>query len=189
MSTLARDISNAMAEIRSDKEIFVNFEIDSTFGKYSKIEGNSQIFDYWYNKFAEVKSHIDTLKDDLYQGIIEEFKTELQNLFKNSFSCYTDLNTVFKKYTNYTISMVRANIDVISKTATLMILYKTVNDSDPEDCGDYLAFQRDIYNIQEACNEQFSPQKFAISNLYWDENISVDCIVRDFPICIRNTNA
>jgi hypothetical protein len=186
MPLLSNEISNLMAEIRSDKDIFENFEIDSTFAKYSMMDGNSQVFDYWYNKFDEVKGKIDGIVNNVKNDIIEEFKAEFQKLFNNCYICYTELFSSLSKFSAYSISMVRANIDLVNRKIILMILYKTTDiTKTPEELVDYLDFQKEIYKIQESCNDKFKPHVFSISNLHWDDSISVDCITRDFPICIR----
>jgi hypothetical protein len=185
MSSLSNEISNLMAEIRNDSTIFENFEIDSTFVKYQKVEGNTKIFDYWYNKFDEVKGKVEAIKDNAFEGMIEELKAEFQKIFNNCYAGYTELATALSSFPNYSVSMVRANIDIVNRKITLMILYKTDNDKIPEELEDYLNFQKVIYNIQVDCNKKFAPHTFAISNLHWDDSISVDCITRDFPICIR----
>ena len=186
MASLAHDISSAMAEISNDKEIFANFEIDSTFGKYQCTDGNTKIFDYWYNRFSEMSDQLRTIQDSVYQEMINEIKRELQKLFSNCYSCYTKLNQLFQSYPNYTLAMVRANIDISSEATVLIVLYKTNNNVSPEDFDDYIQFQKAIYDVQEQCNTNFESQNFSISNLHWDDTISVDCIKRDFPICIRN---
>jgi len=186
MASLAQDISNAMLEISNDKEIFANFEIDSAFGKYQRIDGNTKIFDYWYNRFTEMRDQVKTIQDEVYQNMMNEIKNELQKLFNNCYSCYTKINQIFSNYPNYALAMVRANIDIVNKYTTLIVLYKTKNNDHPEGFEDYISFQKAIYNVQEECNAEFAPQCFSISNLHWDDTISVDCIKRDFPICIRN---
>jgi hypothetical protein len=181
MSDLKSEISNLMSELRSDKKIFENFEIDSCFvEKYQKIAGNSKIFDYWYDKFNEVKNKVDE-----YDRILEQIKSELQSLFNNCHACFSELLLSLNKFPNYTICHARANIDFLNDQITMMVLFKTVDNKIPEDCIDYYDFQKNIYNIQELFNVKFQPQTFSIRNLHWDDNISIDCITRDFPICIR----
>lgn len=181
MSNLKTEISNLMSELRSDKKIFENFEIDSCFAeKYQKIGGNSKIFDYWYDKLSEVKDKVDE-----FDRILKQIKSELQSLFNNCYACFTELHLSLNKFPNYTISQARANIDFPNDRIIIMILFKTVDKKIPEDCADYYEFQKNIYEIQELYNEKFQPQTFSIRSLHWDDNISIDCITRDFPICIR----
>lgn len=181
MPTLSDKITDLMTSIRTDQQVFEKFEIDSSYaGKYQKIEGNSKIFDYWYDRFCEIKD-----KAEAIERMASFLKEEMQKVFTNCHQCFMTLADRLTQFTYYNISQARADIDFINNKVEIIILYKTIDSADPEDSDDYLQFQKEIYKVQEEFNEKFSPLNFSIKNLFWDTSLSIECIIRDFPICIR----
>jgi|WetSurMetagenome_2_1015567.scaffolds.fasta_scaffold188186_2 hypothetical protein len=188
MSSLFETIQCLMTELRSDKKNFENFEIDSGFiKKYQAITGNTQVFDFWYDRFEEIKTEVAKVqsKANEYEEIVNRIKKDMQKQFDNCHICAGDLTNALKDFKNYSISQLRANIDFLCSKTTVMLLYKTADGKFPEIYSDFNDFRKAIYNKQEEFNKKYEPQKFVIKNLFFDDNISIDCITRDFPISIR----
>jgi hypothetical protein len=181
----AETVRSAMGQLRADKEIFEKFEIDSRFleryiGKYQQIEGNTKVFDYWHDQFAQFKSQMDDLNK-----AIEQVKKSFQAQFESCSKAASELQQLNTDFPDYQISQIRANIDLFGQKITLMVLYKTAGDKFPEENPDYDAFLKAIYECQEKSNATLSPSIFVFKSLFLDGNESNDLIMRDFPISIR----
>ena len=178
-------IQSAITQLSEDKKIFDKFEIDSRFierytRKYSRIEGNTKVFDFWAEKYSEIKTQVQNIN-----SIIDGYKRAFEKQFENCSSCVKILRDTIKAFPNYQESQIRANIDLFNLKTTLMVLYKTSNSSYPEDNQDYNRFLKAIYDVQEKCNTDFSPSQYSLKTLFHDDNVSTNLIQHDFPISIR----
>jgi hypothetical protein len=188
MTSLAETIQNLMTELRSDKKIFENFEIDSGFAhKYQAIEGNAKIFDFWYDKFKEIGDQVAQVQSQAneYESIMNSMKIEMQKQFENCHICATELATAIRDFKNYSVSQLRANIDFLKQKTTIMLLFKTTNKNYPEEFDDYILYRKAIYAQQEECNAKSNHHRFIFKSIFFDDNINIDSITRDFPISIR----
>ncbi len=177
-----------MTELQYDKKIFENFEIDSAFiEKYSVIEGNSKIFDFWYDKLKQFENRVSATEVRLHKfdKLMESLKSEMQNQFNECHSCASELTLKLKPFVAYNTSQLRANIDFFIQQTTMMLLFKTADPGVyPETLADYKDFRKIIYDVQEAFNSK-GAIKYVIKSLFFDDEISIECIARDFPISIR----
>lgn len=185
MSTAIQSVKSVLSELSSDRELFEKFEISSSFtDKYG--DTIHAMFDYWYDKFAQLENKIQeeakTPNSIAFDTSLKEF---VQKMFRNLYQGIEDLKVCIDKIDNFEISQLRSNIDIIENKTTIMVLFKTTNNTIPEMLTEYKHFKHNIYEIQEKCNTNFKPQHFDFRSLLLDDNVSIDCIKQDFPIYIR----
>lgn len=100
-------IQSAITQLSEDKKIFDKFEIDSRFierytRKYSRIEGNTKVFDFWAEKYSEIKSQVQNIN-----SIIDGYKRAFEKQFENCSSSVKILRDTIKAFPNYQESQIR----------------------------------------------------------------------------------
>lgn len=181
---ISQSIQNAMNQLVSDKAIFEKFEIPEYLSKYAKIDGNTKVFDYWYEVLAKLKNQV-TSQLICVDDIVKRTKEIIQDQFDKCYVCAEDLRKAISKFDNFSVSQIRADIDIFSSKTSIVVLYKTKDGEFPEDFADYNDFLKAIFEVQERSNEQHKPNNYYFTSLFAGDDICIDLIKQDFPISIR----
>jgi hypothetical protein len=176
-------IQSAITELMEDKALFRKFELNTqVLDKYSEIDGNTKVFDYWYRRFKAIESQVETV-----DSIVRSIKEEMQKEFNQCHLAATLLLASISPFTSFKVSQLRADVDFIGHKTSIVLIYDVVSAAMPETIAEYKPFLSAIHKAQEECKSRFSPQNFDFNYLYANDPLSIECIIQDYPHRISST--
>lgn len=202
---LKADIISALDKLSKKRKDFERIEIaDAIHRSVEKYEQLTPLFDYFYDQYKSLQDRVEKVENEkeLLDSISEDILGYLEACVEASSIAERHLAEIVKRRSRFSVSQVRANLDLFNHVVKVMVLLKgdwPETEAPPEEALNQLhEIESDFFGLEDEFVHDYEFALLKSSSiqihieahlLLSDFRLDADSLTKDYPISVRCSDA